>query len=128
MAVISKSKVEENYTNPENGYAVYQWLAVTENDTCEAVMEPTFSEVTMKAWGTFGTGGEGHIQGTLHFPSETETWLDLNDLQGSAIALTAAGITLRLENTVQVRPHVGAGTSVSMNFRLMFSGPRRGRQ
>jgi urease gamma subunit len=55
--------------------------------------------------GTFGSGGSIQLEGS----NDGTTWAILNDLQGTTIVKTAAGLEGVAELTRYVRPRVTAG-------------------
>ena len=114
--------------SPEYGpwVEVYEWPNVTESDTCEAILRPNYSEVTMEVTGTLGTGVFA-VQGNLS-PQKTpvpqfHTLRALHD--GAVMAEATLGISSRLENTFQTRPGVVSGAGAAVTIRLMFSGIRQ---
>lgn len=100
MAEKAVAKVE---TRPFS--ATYKWEALANGDTGEALEQP-FPSLCMQVLGTFGTGGSVKLQGSNDGGT---TWADLNDLDGTAIAVTAAGMVQVRERPLAVRPNVTAG-------------------
>jgi hypothetical protein len=111
MAEIAVAKL----TQPEDGASViYKWAAVTEADTFESVVVPTYQDMSVQVGGTFG-GATITIQGTLD-PDEAEYSTLTSTDESSDLTFTAIGLQVILQNTHRIRPLIsgGAGTSVDV--------------
>lgn len=92
-----------------------KWLALntttaTTGDPCGMSGSPDRS---VQVFGTFSTGGAVTIEGSNDGGT---TWATLNDPQGNALVITAAGI-YQIEQVTQLfRPHITGGDgSTSLN-------------
>lgn len=95
------------------------WTGITEADTGGVANIPRYPDMTVQVTGTFGgmtVGIEGSNDGT--------NYSTLNDAQGNALSLTAAGIEQILENTEFVRIATTGGTSASVNVIIHGHGDR----
>jgi hypothetical protein len=83
------------------------WAALTNttSDVGAAVELPYAKKLTVQVFGTFGTGGNLRFQGS----NDGTNWHPLNDVTGTHINLTAAGIEAAVELPRYVRPIVTAG-------------------
>lgn len=109
MAEIIPTRIWEK----RNDVVAYKWENVTESDTCRAVEVPNKADKTIQVSDDFGTSGSVAVEGSVH--EDQSVFAELNDPQGNAIAITAAGIQTILENVAFIRPSVTAGTSVSVD-------------
>lgn len=91
------------------------WTPVTEADTCVAVQYPQHAERTVQVTGTFG-GTSVAVQGSV----DGTNFVALKGAAGSAIALTSAGLDSVSPNTLQVKPVLTGGTSVSVTVSILF--------
>ena|SRR3990167_7608547 len=80
------------------------WVALAIGDTGEPVSLLDYPDKTVTVEGTIG-GGTLTMQGS----NDGTNYYSLTDPQGSAIALTAAGIKLITENPVWIRPSASGG-------------------
>jgi hypothetical protein len=86
---------------------VYQWTPMTNSgsDVGSALELPGWADRSVQITGTFGTGGTCLIEGS----NDGTNYATLNNLQGSALSLTAAGIKGVAEITRYIRPRISAG-------------------
>jgi hypothetical protein len=79
----------------------------TGSDVGAALELPGWADRSVQITGTFGTGGTCLIEGS----NDGTNYATLNNLQGSALSLTAAGIKGVAEITRYIRPRISAGDS-----------------
>lgn len=85
---------------------VYRWLTFTTSDRDgDEVYAPEQADRTISVNGTFGAGGQIVADGS----HDGTTWFELNDPQGSPIAITAAGLVQIQEATPYIRPRLESG-------------------
>jgi hypothetical protein len=102
------------------GVAIYEWNLAGATDDGVPVMAPMHSgKVVQRVSGT----GTVTWQGSLHLKSETATWGNLHEVNGSTdISLGDAEPKQVLEDCVQIRPQNATAASV---VRLMVITPAR---
>ena len=103
-------------SNGGRGFSVL-WETVTENDTCTAVELGPHSDRSAQITGTFGSGNvsiEGSNDGT--------NYEILDDLGGTAITLSAAGLQGVGPLTRYIRPRTPTGTSVDVDVTVFVMG------
>jgi len=108
---------EVSFTKPERApYAqTFQWLDVTESDTFEPVkIERAVFAMSLQASGTFG-GATVALHGSL----DGTTYAALDDAQGTAIGLSAAGISACGVAAMWIKPVATGGSSQSVDVTLM---------
>ena len=114
MAAISPSKSEKG-----PWHQVYKWTPVTEADTCVAVkLERPFYAYGLQVSGTFGGATV-----TLHGSIDGTNYAALEDADGNAVALTAAGISGSGRDMVLYLKPVtasGSSSSVTVSVLVMF--------
>jgi len=88
----------------ENGHAIL-WETLTNGDSGSSIEMPGSAIRSVQVTGTFGAGGTVVIQGS----NDGSNWVTLNDIEGNALSLTAAGIESIQEVTRYIRPSVTAG-------------------
>lgn len=92
--------------NPSIGINGYKWETLTTtNDTGSPVQLARMTDRTIQVTGTFGAGGTVVIEGSL----DGTNYYTLNDLQGTALSITAAKIEGVSEVVTYIRPRVTAG-------------------
>lgn len=104
---ISKGLLEVTYS-----------AAASEADTFEAVDITAYGPVKgvgMAVGGSFGTGGTVQLQGA---GAAAGSFSAFKDLQGTAIGVQSAGYVNAAELARYIRPHVSAGTTVSVTAIL----------
>lgn len=97
----------------------FEWLSVTESDTCDHVEVPQKKDKTIQASGDFGSGGNIAVEGTLD--PAAGNFVELDDPQGVNIAIAGAGIETILQNVFFIRPAIAAGTSVDVAIRILMA-------
>lgn len=110
---------EVAFTKPEKGvtYQAFSWAAVTESDTFKPVkVERALFAYSVQASGTFG-GATVALHGSL----DGTNYVALSDAQGSAIALTAAGMASGGGLAIWLKPVASGGSSQSLNVTLVAS-------
>lgn len=105
-------------------HVIDTWTPLTNSNTTGDGAGYTGSgQRAIQVTGTFGAGGTCIVEGTL----DNTNWFQLNDLGGTAISFTAAGLKGIREDVLAVRPRVtgGDGTTsltavmtVRRNFRM----------
>lgn len=113
MATVSYvSNHPQGFTSP--GVNGYLWTPLTTtNADGSPVLISRRSDRSVQVSGTFGSGGTVVIEGSL----DGTNYYTLNDLQGSALSVTAAKIEGISEMVTYLRPRVTAGdgtTSISV--------------
>lgn len=104
MATIKVTLTE--LEKPGQGQAwIASWPLMLNGDVGETVDLANYADRSIQVEGTFGAGGSCAIEGT----NDTANFRTLNDPQGTALAITAAGIKSVTEVSRQMRPHVTAG-------------------
>lgn len=92
---------------PGNNYI--KWSSVINGNTGAAVQLSGFFDVTVQITGTFG-GATCTIQGSM----DNINWATLNDKQGIALGLTAAGMKRVQEFPLYIRPSVASGDGTTL--------------
>lgn len=96
----------------------------TTNTTTAVIDWAEYADRSVQVAGTFGAGGTLLIEGS----NDGTNWATLNNVQGTALSITAAGIKQVAEVTTQVRARVSAGdgtTSLNVAFLLRRANPMR---
>lgn len=87
-------------------HAIFTWTPLTTTNPDGAGVGYSGSgQRTIQINGTFGVGGTCIVEGTM----DGTNWYQLNDLGGTALSFTAAGLKAIREDVVAVRPRVTAG-------------------
>lgn len=96
-----------------------EWDALTTGDDGQPIDWSEFADRSVQVYGTFG-GATVTMQGS-NDPGPTPTnWNTLTDLQGNALAFTAAGLEMIAEPTCWVRPVVTGGAGTSINIQMFL--------
>jgi hypothetical protein len=66
----------------------FTWGPLLNGEAGATLNLPAFGDRTVQVAGTFGAGGTIVIEGSL----DGTNWITLNNIQGSALSLTAAGL------------------------------------
>lgn len=96
---------------------VATWTGILNGDSGEPVAMPGSADRSAQVTGTFGAGGSLRIEGS----NDGTNYYALNDPQGSALNITAAGIKGIIEATRFIRPRATAGdgtTSLTVTMLL----------
>lgn len=96
------------------------WAAVTEADTFVAVSMPEYLRASVHISGTFGSATvvlKGSNTGTNFF--------GLDDIEGTAISMTAEGLKQVQEGTIYYQPTHSGGSSESVTVTMLFVRSRR---
>lgn len=97
-------------------YRAYSWGPLLNGETGATLNLPGFGDRTVQVAGTFGAGGTIVIEGSL----DNTNWITLNNIQGTALSLTAGGLRAISEATTYLRPRVTAGDgTTSLTVTLM---------
>lgn len=84
---------------------LFTWTGLLNGDDGSPIDWAVWPDRSVQFVGTFGTGGSIQLEGS----NDGTNWAILNDLQGSTIVKTAAGLEGVAELTRYVRPRVTAG-------------------
>jgi len=125
--VHSVHSAEEPYTillhSWQGKATLVQWTNLGNGDTGQPFVTPYVLEKSIQVKGTFGAGGNCRIEGSNDVTSPT--WAALNDSFGTALNITAAKISLILENTNQIRPNITAGDGTTdLTVTILFVFPK----
>lgn len=108
------STIANTFKEIGRGVFIHSWAALATNDDGVPAQLVQAADRTVQVEGTFG-GATCTIQGSL----DGTNWRTLTDLQGAAIAFTAAGIAMVMEATLYLRPIVTGGAGASINVTLL---------
>lgn len=101
------------------GVLTVTWNTLTENDTCEEFIpggtEPVVA--SMQVTGTFG-GATVVLQGS----NDGTNFYDLDDIEGTAISVTAAGLVEFSTSALYIKPVASGGTSQDLDIVICFRG------
>lgn len=105
-------------------HITYKWEGfATNGDVGAAVAMPGYPDRTVQILGTFGTGGEITLEGSLDGGT---TYFTLTDPQGNSIVKTAAGGEAITELVGLIRPRLTAGTgSIDIDVYVFMGGNRQ---
>jgi len=110
MAVIA-------FTKPDTGtfHRVYSWASVTEADSFAPVkLDKAINAITIQVSGTVG-GATLALHGSL----DGTNYVALKDADGTAIALTSAGLASGRDLVLYLKPVATGGASQSLNVSVM---------
>lgn len=105
------------FTKPDSGpyYKVYTWTGVTQADTFKAVkLERAVHAYSMQVSGTFGGATVA-----LHGSMDGVTYAALDDVDGTPIGATAAGIVSARDLALWVKPVASGGAGQSLTVSIM---------
>ena len=112
MATITHT--EAFFKNETTGHMydtmVITWETMGNADTGTSSSVPEYSDKTVQITGTFG-GATVTLQGS----NDDTNWTTLTDIQGTALAVTAADISLVAENPLYVRAITTGGTGTDVD-------------
>ena len=115
MAVIPATKISDDPNK-----VVYQWLAVSNGDTCEPVNSLRFDDPTLYVFGTF----TGSPLISLHASPEvitTPTLFSLCTSRGVDVSLSASGQNSVIDQCGSFfKPVSTAGVGMSVNIYLII--------
>lgn len=116
MATIKPT--ETDVSDKQDGSAFqYVWTPVTNADTCAAIRRPAHADRSVHVSGTFN-GASVAVNGSNETGGTNA--VALNDPGGTAIAITAAGAKLILENMLYYQPAAtGGGGSQSLTISML---------
>ncbi|MBL4795781.1 MAG: hypothetical protein JKY50_00045 [Oleispira sp.] len=110
MAVISYTTER---TTPNR--IVVTWSSVTESDTAQTFeLRELPQDISVHVSGTFGSSTT-----VLKVANDGGSGLDATDLGGTAVALTAEGITSLRERPLTIKPTMSGGTSQSLDVNMV---------
>ena len=86
---------------------IVMWEGLGSDDDGKPADIRDFTHKTVQVSGTFGSGGSINLEGS----NDGTTWAILDDKDGAAITLTAAGMVAvdPTQVPLHIRPHVTAG-------------------
>ena len=102
------------------GYRVYLWETVGNDDTGAPAPTETFTDRSVQAVGTWTGPATLVLQGS----NDGTNWTTLNDLQGSAISMTADCLVGIAEPTKFIRPSTSGGSAADIDV-YVFCVSRR---
>jgi hypothetical protein len=112
MAVIGVTR-----SSPGVNIQKFFWETLTSDDTATAVQPNGRVSGSIQVTGDFGINAVCALQGT----NDGTNWADLNDLAGTAISLSAAGVQCFQDiNVLQIRPNVTAGTAEDLDVTIIL--------
>ncbi len=94
------------YTLSANATATNTGVAVTATRSEPGLDTEATRDVSVQVTGNFGTGGTVVVEGS----NDGVNWATLNDLGGTALSFTAAGLRGVRERVKWLRPRLSAGT------------------
>jgi hypothetical protein len=109
MAAINVQK--EQPAGLSKAVILFSWLTMGDDDTGDAIQIPGMADRTVTITGTFASA-TATIQGS----NDNSVWFSCTDPQGNALAFTAAGMELIVENPRYLRVITagGSGTDVDV--------------
>lgn len=117
MATVNYSEAVVSISGREEGRLV-TWAAMANGDDGQPYEKPPWSDRTVQVAGTFGSGGNVRILGTL----DGANYFTLTDPQGNALDVASAKGEAVTEATVKIKPQVTAGdgtTSLTVTLLLL---------
>lgn len=117
MGTVSYTESAVLLSGREHGRKVV-WANMANGDVGSPYEKPPWSDRAIQVTGTFGSGGNCRIQGSI----DGSTYATLTDPQGNDLDFTSAKIEQITEATVLVRPSVTAGdgtTSVTVTLLML---------
>ena len=91
------------------------WTGVTETDTFAPVSLPEYTNKSFQLTGTIG-GATTVLKGS----NDGTNYAGLQDAEGAAISMGAAGLVQVLENTQWYLPEASGGTGQSLTVTMLF--------
>lgn len=95
------------------------WTGLATGDDGQPIDWSAYADRSVQVFGTFG-GATVTLQGSNDEGPTPTNWNTLTDLQGNAIAFTAAGLEMISEGTLWVRPAVTAGAASGITVQMML--------
>lgn len=81
------------------------WASMANGDDGEPMASPEYADLAVQVTGTLGAGGTLLWEGS----NDKTVWATLNNVQGTALSMTALGIKQVAERPLWIRPRVSAG-------------------
>ena len=118
------------YAKLAKGVHTITWSTLTDADTAlpfdGEAGAPFMPEKTVHVEDDFGSGGNIIIEGSNM--AAAPTYVTMNDIHGTALAtITTDALHTLAESPRLIRPRVSAGTSVSVNGKLVESNSNWGK-
>ena len=111
MAIIQGVNIQK-----DNGVQVTHTMGHPDTGTPIDVPRGT-SEISMQVVGTFASGDVA-LQGS----NDGTNWVDLDDLSGTVIAISAAGFQGTRDRPMQIRPEIsGGGGTTALTVTIFMS-------
>lgn len=107
-------------STPKSGVVLYTYDNLDTADSSPTALELTGTAPALgfiQAVGTFG-GGTVKLQGS----NDNTNWVDLNDVTGTAIGLTAAGGAEFTTSALYIRPIITGGTGDDVDVYISLRG------
>ena len=107
-------------TRPVDGVQLWTYDNLDTADSSPFKIKPGGTEPIagcMQAFGTFG-GGTVKLQGS----NDGTNWVDLNDVTGTAIGITAAGGAEFTTSFLYIRPLVTGGSGDDIDVLILLRG------
>lgn len=118
VAVVIGDKDRESFTNQiPDEWIRATWEGMDSNDTGEAIVYPNYADRTVQVSGTFGTGGNVVIEGTI----DGTNYVTLADVSGATLSFSSAGLKTIVDVPWKIRPRVTAGdgtTSITVSLAM----------
>jgi hypothetical protein len=103
-----------------DGVCLIKWAGLANGDVGKPFMFPRHTDRSVHIKGTFGTGGEAVIEGSLEV--EPASFCALSDPQGNPLTFSLEKIEQVLENATNIRPRVSGGDeTTSLDVYLLMS-------
>jgi len=114
--------------NIDGNVRVATWTPLANGDVGQPYAGANFSDCSVQVYGTFGTGGNARLQGSLESGTPSN-WVTLTDPQGTALNMTTAALNQVLQRCYTMRPNITAGDgTTSLTVKIAFtSSPQRWR-
>ena len=97
----------------------WEWLAIANADTPDTLGDNggavAFADKTVQ----FDSAAWGGTTATLEGSNDGTNWFGLSDPQGTAISMTANGLSAVLENPRYIKPVLTGGAASVVNCRLV---------
>lgn len=108
---LTKSSVSLGFTD------IVSWAALANGDVGAPLDTGDFADRTVQVLGTFGSGGQVTIQGSL----DGSNWFTLSNPTGNALVFTSAGGKGVLEMVRYLRPNITAGDGTTSITVLLLT-------
>lgn len=105
-------------TEERNGShsVTWTWMTLTENDTASAIRNLDMNRACVQVIGSFGSSTV-----ILEGSNDGATWAPLNDVEGAAVSMMAAGLVQVQEIPKYMRPSASGGSDQDVDIYLHLS-------